>query len=146
MTKTQILAGIAASAGITKVLTSKLVETVEGINWYEVPVLETDVAATLGWKKSIYFYVTDEGTGTEAAYFYKSEPKQDLPVSDAQMVNIGQYIQAQANVIGHTITEYNLVGKWVTARVFSITSASAAKLETWIVYKPVGPMTHRVIA
>ena len=146
MTKTEIIAEIAATTGIKTALTPRLNETVENIRWYEVPVLETDEAKSLGWKRNIYFYTIDEGGAGEAAYYYKDSPRQELPVSDTQMTNIDAYIIAQANVIGYTITEYNPAGKWVTAKVFSITSASAAKLETWIVYKPVGAMTHRVIA
>ena len=152
MTKAELLAQIAATQGITKVLTERLAETIEDINWYEVPVLETDSTETLGWKKSIYFYVTDEGTGLEAAYFYKAEPKQDLPVEDAIRIAIQNYIYSQANVINFNLLSYKeeVNGtdtiRMAIAEVYSVVDATNASKDTWILYQQnVGAISHRII-
>lgn len=153
MTKSQILAQIAASAGIKVALDPIHNETIDNIKWYSVPVLETDEVKSLGWKKSISFYVVDEGTGTEAAYFYKDSPKQDLPVANNVVEAIKAYIFTQANVINYNLLSYNEtvngsdIYRSAVVEVYIVVDGTTANKKSWVIYnKNVGAIAHRVIA
>jgi hypothetical protein len=147
MTKTELLAQIAATANIIKVLPEELRETVGDIKWYTLSVLEVNSGETLGWKKSIAFYTTDEGTASEKAFFYKEQPQPILPVADVIQAAIKTYIYSQTGIVGFNITNYNQLDKWAEVIVYKINDASTASKANWLVYKSgTSPITHRILA
>jgi hypothetical protein len=152
MTKTQIIAQIAATTGIKASLTPRCNETIENIKWYEVPVLETDEAKSLGWKRNIYFYTIDEGLAGEAAYYYKDAPRQELPVDNAVIDAIKTYVFSQANVINYNLISYNEVkngtdtNRIALAEVYSTVNTTDANKKTWVLYnKNAGAIAHRIL-
>ena len=152
MTKTQILAAISAMTGIKVALTPVWHETVDNIKWYSVPVLETDETKKLGWKKSIYFYVVDEGEAWEAAYYYKATPSQELPIDNVIVTAIKTYIFSQPNVINYNLLSYNEAvngtdtNRIALAEVYSVVNTTDASKKTWVIYnKNAGAIAHRIL-
>jgi hypothetical protein len=77
--KTQFLASLAARDEILAVGTANFVDVDSaGVALYQVQVFETNDAASAGLRKTVHFYVTDDGGASETCFEFRTELKKEL--------------------------------------------------------------------
>lgn len=82
------LAAKAALPDVLAVGTHVLIdEDSAGVALCEVPITETNAGATAAIRKTMKFYVTDYGGGSETCYDFKKEPEPELN-PDAKFVDV----------------------------------------------------------
>ena len=102
MNKAQLLAAL--DTKFDRVLRVEQVDTLEGVSWYTANVL--NVEGDLATRGNVSFYVVDEGTANEVAYWHASEPKPDhVPTFQGDLITWLDTLVADG-----TILFYNVIG------------------------------------
>ena len=129
----------------TLVLGLSHVEQLGVVRWYVANVL--DAESSHATKRSVGFYVVNEGTPSEIAYWQGREPKPSLPdlTFEQQVQERIGVLRATGVIEGGSLKHIDVVNKTAVVTIWSKSSADLLEKTFFIDRDPTGGWRHREV-
>jgi hypothetical protein len=117
------------------------------VKTYRVNVLMESSDETAAMQKNVLFYVFDESGGSEAAWYDREKPANQLvPPTDTLYEDLITHVEAMDDLLKYTVISYEPDNSFLLARVYLSVTGKSVKMYTFLVYKESSTVYDRKIA